>query len=183
VGQVGRLLLGKSAEGCGSRTQNLFSDLEQGEGAPRLWIAVLAQALRDYYGDIPSEGPGHYREVQLHYCRRTAKAWFMSDATEMGTFRWIADLFEFDARAVRKRLLVGPRIDLEAGDKLPAQRDSEAAQRAVFDDATAMQAAVTAAARTGAALSEIAMTSETAPAAYAPAVSVASIRAEVRAAA
>ena len=173
MSQIGRLMLGKTAEGCGCKTPNLFSDLEQGEGAPRLWIAVLAQALRDYYGEIPSEGPGHYREVQLHYCHRTAKAWFMSDATEMGTFRWIAELFEFDARAVRKRLLVGPKIDLEAGEKLPSRRDAESSQRGMFDDAPAI----------GAKMTEAATTAQTAPAPYAPTVSVAAVRSEARAAA
>jgi hypothetical protein len=175
VGQVGHVSVGKSAEGYSSRTQNPYSDLEQGEGAPRLWVAVLAQAFRDYYGDIPSEGPGHYREVQLLYCRRTAKAWFMSDATEMGSFRWIADLFEFDARAVRKRLLVGPRIDLEAGEKLPSRRDSESAARAGFDDAPAMDAAM-------AAVAGLEMNGAISQAAYTPAVGAA-VRSEVRAAA
>ena len=168
MSQVGRLMLGRSAEGCGSRNQNLVSSLEQGEGAPRLWVAVLAQAFRDYYGDIPSEGPGHYRAVQLEYCRRTAKAWFMSDAAEMGSFRWIADLFEFDARAVRKRLLVGPRIDIDAVEDLPSRRDRESVQRPAFDAAPMIDAAVIAA---------------TTPAPYAPTVSVGAMRAEVRAAA
>jgi hypothetical protein len=41
----------------------LFAGLGQSEGAPRLWFTVLAQAFRDYYSDIPSEGPRRYRQV------------------------------------------------------------------------------------------------------------------------
>jgi hypothetical protein len=80
------------------------------DGSQRLWIAVLEQAFRDYYGDIPSEGPAHYRQALLAQCRRSAKAWFLSESNGMGSFRWIADLFDLDARAVRRRLFKGPRI-------------------------------------------------------------------------
>lgn len=80
------------------------------DGSQRLWIAVLEQAFRDYYGDIPSEGPAHYRQALLAQCRRSAKAWFLSESNVMGSFRWIADLFDLDARAVRRRLFQGPRI-------------------------------------------------------------------------
>ena len=80
------------------------------DGSQRLWIAVLEQAFRDYYGDIPSEGPAHYRQALLGQCRRSAKAWFLSESHAMGSFRWIADLFDLDARAVRRRLFKGPRI-------------------------------------------------------------------------
>jgi hypothetical protein len=88
---------------------DLLARLE-GVSAQRLWIAVLEQAFSDYYGDIPSEGPAHYRQALLAQCRRSAKAWFLSESQEMGSFRWIADLFDLNARAVRKRLFKGPRI-------------------------------------------------------------------------
>jgi hypothetical protein len=82
----------------------------EADGSQRLWIAVLEQALRDFYGDIPSEGPAHYRQAMLAQCRRSAKAWFLSESNAMGSFRWIAELFDLDARAVRRRLFRGPRI-------------------------------------------------------------------------
>ncbi len=88
----------------------MLSGLEEPQSEQKLWYAVLAQAFRDFYGDIPSEGPRHYREAQVAHCHRSAKAWFMSDSIEMGSFRWIADLFDLDARAVRRRLFRGPRI-------------------------------------------------------------------------
>ena len=105
---------GKSVDQSQFQSRALFAGLEQSEGAPKLWFAVLAQAFRDYYGDIPSEGPSRYRKVQLHYCQRTARAWFLSDSAVMGSFRWIAELFELDVQAVRKRLFSGARIDLDA---------------------------------------------------------------------
>ncbi len=90
----------------------MLSGLEEPPAAQKLWYAVLAQAFRDFYGDIPSEGPRHYREAQVAHCRRSAKAWFMSNSNEMGSFRWIADLFDLDVRAVRRRLFRGPRISV-----------------------------------------------------------------------
>ncbi len=114
MGQDGQDSIGKSVDQSQFQSRALFAGLEQSEGAPKLWFAVLAQAFRDYYGDIPSEGPSRYRKVQLHYCQRTARAWFLSDSATMGSFRWIAELFELDVQAVRKRLFNGARIDLDA---------------------------------------------------------------------
>ena len=108
---------GESADPSNFQSRALFAGLDQSEGAPKLWFAVLAQAFRDYYGDIPSEGPSRYREVQVNYCRRNARAWFLSDDTKMGSFRWIAELFDLDARAVRRRLFRGPRIEVGALDE------------------------------------------------------------------
>ncbi len=90
----------------------MLAGLEEPQSEQKLWYAVLAQAFRDFYGDIPSEGPRRYREAQVAHCRRSAKAWFMSESNDMGSFRWIADLFDLDARAVRRRLFRGPRIDV-----------------------------------------------------------------------
>ena len=109
--------IGESADPSRFQSRALFAGLDQSEGAPKLWFAVLAQAFRDYYGDIPSEGPSRYREVQVNYCRRNARAWFLSDDTQMGSFRWIAELFDLDARAVRRRLFSGPRIEVGALDQ------------------------------------------------------------------
>jgi hypothetical protein len=112
VGQEGYSSIGKSADRSRFQSRAIFAGLEQSEGAPKLWFAVLAQAFRDYYGEIPSEGPTRYRKVQVNYCQRTAKAWFLSDAATMGSFRWIAELFELDVQAVRRRLFSGVRINL-----------------------------------------------------------------------
>lgn len=112
MGQGGQGSQGKFVDQSRFQSRALFAGLEQSEGAPKLWFAVLAQAFRDYYGDIPSEGPSRYRKVQLHYCQRTARAWFLSDSPSMGSFRWIAELFELDVQAVRKRLFSGAHIDL-----------------------------------------------------------------------
>jgi hypothetical protein len=103
--------MGKLPDPSSFQSRALFAGLEQSAGAPKLWFAVLAQAFRDYYGDIPSEGPSRHRKVQVHYCQRTARAWFLSDLAAMGSFRWIAELFELDVQAVRKRLFSGARID------------------------------------------------------------------------
>jgi len=99
-----------------------------------LWFAVLAQAFRDYYGEIPSEGPSRYRKVQVNYCQRTARAWFLSDSAAMGSFRWIADLFELDAQAVRKRLFSGKRIDLNDAVEEPAAETSTAQSSSTIVD-------------------------------------------------
>ena len=108
-----KIAVGKCADQSRFQSRALFAGLEQSEGAPKLWFAVLAQAFRDYYGDIPSEGPSRYRKVQVNYCQRTARAWFLSDVATMGSFRWIAELFELDVQAVRKRLFSGARISLD----------------------------------------------------------------------
>ena len=135
MGQDASCSIGNSSDSSRFQSRALFAGLEQGEGAPRLWFAVLAQAFRDYYGDIPSEGPSRYRQVQVNYCRRNARAWFLSDSMTMGSFRWIAELFELDPCAVRRRLFSGPRIVLnetieesarpsaEAGDTTPLAID------------------------------------------------------------
>lgn len=115
--QDGVCSIGESADPSRFQSRALFAGLDQSEGASKLWFAVLAQAFRDYYGDIPSEGPSRYREVQVNYVRRNARAWFLSDAMTMGSFRWIAELFELDARAVRKRLFSGPRIEVGSFDE------------------------------------------------------------------
>lgn len=112
MGQDGQNSVGNLANQSRFQSRALFAGLEQSEGAPKLWFAVLAQAFRDYYGDIPSEGPSRYRKVQVNYCQRTARAWFLSDCPSMGSFRWIAELFELDVQAVRKRLFSGARINL-----------------------------------------------------------------------
>ena len=104
--------IGKSTDSSRFQSRALFAGLGQSEGAPRLWFAVLAQAFRDYYGDIPSEGPSRYRQVQVNYCQRNARAWFLSDSDRDGDFRWIAELFDLDTRAVRRRLFSGARIVL-----------------------------------------------------------------------
>lgn len=103
----------------------MLAGLDEPQSEQKLWYAVLAQAFRDFYGDIPSEGPRHYREAQVAHCRRSAKAWFMNDSNDMGSFRWIADLFDLDVRAVRRRLFRGPRISIVADDEQPlAARES-----------------------------------------------------------
>ena len=95
------------------QSRALLVGLETIDGAPKLWFAVLARAFRDLDGDIVSEGPTLYRNAQVKYCRRTARAWFLSDSALVGGFRWIAELFELDVQAVRKRLLSGIRISLD----------------------------------------------------------------------
>ena len=105
--QDGQGTVDRSTDHSRFQPRALFAGLGQSEGAPRLWFAVLAQAFRDYYGDIPSEGPSRYRQVQVNYCQRTARAWFLSDSPLMGGFQWIAELFELDVQAVRKRLFGG----------------------------------------------------------------------------
>jgi hypothetical protein len=134
VGQDDSCSIGNSTDSSRFQSRALFAGLEQGEGAPRLWFAVLAQAFRDYYGDIPSEGPSRYRDVQVNYCRRNARAWFLSDSTEMGSFRWIAELFDLDARAVRRRLFAGARIALsEAPEESAPLAESVVAESVVAE--------------------------------------------------
>jgi hypothetical protein len=132
VGQDGSFAIGNSTDSSRFQSRALFAGLEQGEGAPRLWFAVLAQAFRDYYGDIPSEGPSRYRDVQVNYCRRNARAWFLSDSMAMGSFRWIAELFDLDPRAVRRRLFSGARIVLgdapEEAPRAASARDDAASE-------------------------------------------------------
>jgi hypothetical protein len=136
VGQDGMCSIGESADPSGFQSRALFAGLEQGEGVPKLWFAVLAQAFRDYYGDIPSEGPSRYRKVQVNYCQRTARAWFLSDSASMGSFRWIAELFELDAQAVRRRLFAGKRIDLGA------PHEDSAARTSSVDDVATVEVAI-----------------------------------------
>ena len=100
--QDGQGRVDRSTDHSHFQPRALFAGLGQSEGASRLWFAVLAQAFRDYYGDIPSEG--RYRQVQVNYCQRNARAWFLNDSPLMGGFQWIAELFELDVQAVRKRL-------------------------------------------------------------------------------
>jgi len=130
VGQDGSSSVGKLNDSSRFQARALFAGLEQSEGPPRLWFAVLAQAFRDYYGDIPSEGPSRYRQVQVNYCQRNARAWFLSDSDAMGSFRWIAELFDLDARAVRGRLFSGARIVLGEVFGEPAPRASSAVDTA-----------------------------------------------------
>jgi hypothetical protein len=125
VGQDDSRSIGNPTDSSCFQSRALFAGLEQSEGAPRLWFAVLAQAFRDFYGDIPSEGPSRYRQVQVHYCQRSARAWFLSDSIAMGSFRWIAELFDLDTRAVRRRLFSGARIVL--GEILEAPAPSPSA--------------------------------------------------------
>jgi hypothetical protein len=124
VGQDGSRSIGNTTDSSCFQSRALFAGLEQGEGAPRLWFAVLAQAFRDFYGDIPSEGPSRYRQVQVNYCQRSARAWFLSDSMTMGSFRWIAELFDLDTRAVRRRLFSGARIVLSEIFEAPAPSPS-----------------------------------------------------------
>ena len=151
MGQDGSSI-GNLTDSSRFQSRALFAGLEQGEGAPRLWFAVLAQAFRDYYGDIPSEGPSRYRDVQVNYCRRNARAWFLSDSMAMGSFRWIAELFELDPRAVRRRLFSATPIVLgEAlGESAPPtarvadDARSESIVAAVLPDAPSLDVMVAA---------------------------------------
>ncbi len=129
MGQDTQVSIGQGTDQSRFQSRALFAGLEQSEGAPKLWFAVLAQAFRDYYGDIPSEGPSRYRKVQVNYCQRTARAWFLSDSSAMGSFRWIAELFELDVQAVRKRLFSGARIALDTAFEEPVP-----AVAAILDD-------------------------------------------------
>ena len=86
------------------QSRSLLDGFEQTDGAPKLWFAVLVQAFRDFDGDILSEGTISYRNSQVSYCHRTARAWFLSDSPLVGSFQWIADLFELNVQAVRKRV-------------------------------------------------------------------------------
>jgi hypothetical protein len=129
VAQDVQVSVGQGTDQSRFQSRALFAGLEQSEGPPKLWFAVLAQAFRDYYGDIPSEGPSRYRKVQVNYCQRTARAWFLSDSCAMGSFKWIAELFELDVQAVRKRLFSGARIALDT-----AFEESIPAVSAVIDD-------------------------------------------------
>ena len=86
------------------QSRSLLDGFEQTDGAPKLWFAVLLQAFRDFDGDILSEGKISYRNSQVSYCHRTARAWFLSDSPLVGSFQWIADLFELNVQAVRKRV-------------------------------------------------------------------------------
>jgi hypothetical protein len=95
------------------KSRTLMAGLERTDGPPKLWLAVLAQAFRDFDGDIVSEGPISYRDSQVKYCRRVARAWFLSDSHLVGGFQWTAELFELDVHAVRKRLFSGKRISLD----------------------------------------------------------------------
>jgi hypothetical protein len=136
VGQDAQVAVGQGTDQSRFQSRALFAGLEQSEGAPKLWFAVLAQAFRDYYGDIPSEGPSRYRKVQVNYCQRTARAWFLSDSSAMGSFRWIAELFELDVQAVRKRLFSGARIALDTSFEEPAPAVSAVVDEVMIDDAS-----------------------------------------------
>ena len=134
MGQDGQVSVGKFTDQSRFQSRALFAGLEQSEGAPKLWFAVLAQAFRDYYGDIPSEGPSRYRKVQVNYCQLTARAWFLSDSPSMGSFCWIAELFELDVQAVRKRLFTGARIALDASFEGSVPEPSPAMDGMAMDD-------------------------------------------------
>jgi hypothetical protein len=126
VGQDGLCSASNLVDSSRFQSRALLAGLDQSEGVPKLWFAVLSQAFRDFYGEIPSEGPSRYRKVQVHYCQRIARAWFLSDSASMGSFRWIAELFELDVQAVRKRLFRGARIDLGEASEQSAPRASGA---------------------------------------------------------
>jgi hypothetical protein len=113
VTQDGKGTVDMSTGHSSFQSRALFAGLDTIDSAPKLWFAVLAQAFRDLDGDIVSEGPTLYRKSQVKYCHRTAMAWFLSDSPLVGGFRWIAELFELDVQAVRKRLLSGKRISLD----------------------------------------------------------------------
>ncbi len=136
MGQDTQVAIGQGTDQSRFQSRALFAGLEQSEGAPKLWFAVLAQAFRDYYGDIPSEGPSRYRKVQVNYCQRTARAWFLSDSCAMGSFRWIAELFELDVQAVRKRLFSGARIALDTAFEEPAPAVSVVLDEVVIDESS-----------------------------------------------
>ncbi len=138
MGQDAQVSIGRGTDQSRFQSRALFAGLEQSEGAPKLWFAVLAQAFRDYYGDIPSEGPSRYRKVQVNYCQRTARAWFLSDSTAMGSFRWIAELFELDVQAVRKRLFSGARIALDTAFEEPVPAVAAILDDVVIDEAEGM---------------------------------------------
>ena len=110
MSQDGHGTVDTSTDDSRFKSRALLAGLEQTEGAPKLWFAVLAQAFRDFYGDIISEGPARFRNSQVSYFQRTARAWFLSDSLLTGSFRWIAELFELDVQTVRKRLFSGKRI-------------------------------------------------------------------------
>ncbi len=136
MGQDTQVSVGQGTDQSRFQSRALFAGLEQSEGAPKLWFAVLAQAFRDYYGDIPSEGPSRYRKVQVNNCQRTARAWFLSNSSAMGSFRWIAELFELDVQAVRKRLFSGARIALDTSFGEPIPAVSAVRDEVVLDEAS-----------------------------------------------
>lgn len=138
MGQDAQVSVGQGTDQSRFQSRALFAGLEQSEGAPKLWFAVLAQAFRDYYGDIPSEGPSRYRKVQVNYCQRTARAWFLSDSSSMGSFRWIAELFELDVQAVRKRLFSGARIALDTSFEEPVPAVSAEIDEVVIDQGSSV---------------------------------------------
>ena len=56
----------------------------------------------------------------------------------MGSFRWIAELFELDVQAVRKRLFSGARIALDTAFEEPVPAVAAILDDVVIDEAEGM---------------------------------------------
>jgi hypothetical protein len=58
-----------------------------------LWTEVILQAMDDLHG------------TTAHLDHRSARAWFASDRTELGTFVWACQAINVDANFIRCRLV------------------------------------------------------------------------------
>jgi hypothetical protein len=82
------------------RNQNEVYDPQLLQPERELWSAVLEQAMRDLCG------VGHLRA-------KNARAWIVSVDDSLGSFVWICGQLNFDADAVRQRLLTHAPRDIE----------------------------------------------------------------------
>ncbi len=67
----------------------------------RLWFAVLTRALKDFINGRPRTR----RRIRSHksdpaHSREAAGRWFFDDSYQVGSFRWVADLFTVDPTVV-----------------------------------------------------------------------------------
>ncbi len=80
--------------------------LDRSYAEERLWSAVFRGALKDFIICEPQTRRRiRSQQSDRAHKRQAAARWFFDDSYEVGSFRWVADLFTIDAEVVRGRLL------------------------------------------------------------------------------
>jgi len=76
------------------------------QGIVALWVGVLKQAIRDFYGVgfVPTFELRSRSIVRFH---KDAKAWFESDRTECPSFLWVCEILNLDPAYIRKSVFSG----------------------------------------------------------------------------
>lgn len=65
----------------------------------RLWVAVVAQAMKD----LAEEGPGNARERER--ARDEARRWFHAERDGVGSFIWVCLVLDVDPGKMRTAVL------------------------------------------------------------------------------